>query len=64
MRNYRFNSDEFQIETKQIPIQTVTTGNAFWVKVSGIWKKTITYVKVSGVWKIATPFYKLGGTWR
>lgn len=65
MRNYRFNSDEFQVETNQIPIEPIpTTGNAFWLKVSGVWKKCVTWIKVSGVWKIATPRIKVGGTWR
>ena len=29
--------------------------NSFWIKVSGVWKKCISYIKVSGVWKICVP---------
>lgn len=35
-----------------------------WIKVSGIWKESITWIKVNGTWKQSTPFIKVNGTWK
>lgn len=66
MRYNKFFIDGIQIETNQMPIQGVTTtGNTFWIKVSGVWKQATTYVKVSGIWKVVTkPYLKVGGIWK
>jgi hypothetical protein len=65
MRYNRFFTSDIAIEVKTIPIEApATTGNKFWVKISGVWKEAITWVNVMGTWKIATPFYKIGGIWK
>lgn len=49
------------LEYIQIPL---FIGTKIWLKVSGVWKETITWIKVSGVWKQTTPYIKVGGTWK
>jgi len=37
--------------------------NAVWVKIAGVWTKSIPYVKVGGVWTKAIAYAKVAGSW-
>lgn len=53
--------DGAQVEIGSLPIDLATK---VWIKISGVWKESITWIKVSGVWKRSTAFIKVSGDWK
>jgi len=46
------------------PAAVIRTLSGMWIKIAGVWKRTVPYVKVAGKWRTVSVFIKDKGVWK
>ena len=41
-----------------------TLDSIFWIRIGGVWRKTITRIRVNGTWMKAHPVTRVDGEWK